>query len=472
MHKRALSQRIWLSIIGCTLITLLVVVVAISQFFSRFYIQQKRHELQDYTLHLVEALLTAGSDTSQVPQTSFSTISAVVVNAKGQVVQTVRRGHMRSHSPAFRPPLDLIQQVLSGNSVWLIGDQGSNDTILLVGEPIISQQNSQQNVQGAVFTSAPFEPIDQAISSALLVVYGIGAFGVLVSIGVSLWLSRHISKPIRALQQATVVLRNGNYHHQVDIRTKDELQDLGEAFNDLSQRLNLTITSLSDEKDNLTQLVQQRREFMANVAHELRTPLSIVKAYIEAVRDGMVENETQRQEYMSIIDDEISRLNRLVEQLLSSHVRPQPQHVDIAHLLRQGQQEMLQGAKQKGISLIVDVDEALNVVGVRDQLLQVVLNLLDNAIKYGYEESKVVLRGRKCGDRVCVDIHNWGDVLSKEEQQLIFQRFYRGDRGSVSGGTGLGLAIAKTLVEDHQGQLSVTSNQRDGTTFRFCVPAL
>lgn len=221
-----------------------------------------------------------------------------------------------------------------------------------------------------------------------------------------------------------------------------------------------------------------KKDFVANVSHELRTPLASIKGYSETLLDGGMDDKETLKEFLRIIDRHATRMSRLIDDLLilsrlESHqitiVSAPVDMKDIIHVTTTGFEKQ---AKDKGITLKSNIPDNLpKVLGDRDRLEQVVVNLLDNAIKYTPSGGSVSVKACRCDEGVRVDISDTGIGIPAADISRIFERFYRVDkaRSRELGGTGLGLAIVKHIIQGHNGKLHVESTPGKGSTFSFSI---
>lgn len=225
-------------------------------------------------------------------------------------------------------------------------------------------------------------------------------------------------------------------------------------------------------------LERMRREFVADVSHELRTPLTVLRGYSEALLDGTAGTAEKRR-YLEVIRSEIERLNRLITDLLELsrlQFRGLELHEsrfnlrDLAGELESGLRSRL-GAKK--IALVIGIAREIEVIGDRDRIMQVLLNLLENALRYSPEAGKIELTAHPAGEhRVKVSVRDEGPGIAEKEMPHIWKRFYRIDRSRdrKGGGTGLGLAIVKEIIEAHGESVAVSSAPGQGSTFSFTLP--
>jgi two-component system sensor histidine kinase BaeS len=275
-------------------------------------------------------------------------------------------------------------------------------------------------------------------------------------------LARTLTSPIRELTSATRALAKGDLGQQVTVRTQDEMGELATSFNQMSA--------------DLAHASQLRRQMTADIAHELRTPLSLILGYTESLSDGKLP---ATQETFDIMYDEAQHLSRLIDDLrtlsladageLQLNRRP----VDARGLLERARLTHAPEAQRQGISLQVEAPHDLPQVEVDPgRLAQVLENLMSNALRHTPERGQITLSGAAEGDTVYLRVQDNGDGISPEDLPYVFDRFYRADksRQRQGGESGLGLAIAKSFVEAHGGSLSVESALGEGTSFIIALP--
>ncbi|MBI5587772.1 MAG: PAS domain-containing sensor histidine kinase [Deltaproteobacteria bacterium] len=221
-----------------------------------------------------------------------------------------------------------------------------------------------------------------------------------------------------------------------------------------------------------------KKDFVANVSHELRTPLASIKGYSETLLDGGMDDKEILKEFLRVIDRHATRMARLIDDLLtlsrleSHQMTIVSAPVDIGDLVLTTAKGFEKQARDKGITISSELpDKLFRVLGDRDRLEQVVVNLLDNAIKYTPSGGKVSVSAFISDGWVKVDIRDTGIGIPSDDIPRIFERFYRVDkaRSRDLGGTGLGLAIVKHIIQVHNGRLQVESTPGKGSTFSFSI---
>ncbi|HMC83181.1 MAG TPA: ATP-binding protein [Candidatus Polarisedimenticolia bacterium] len=230
----------------------------------------------------------------------------------------------------------------------------------------------------------------------------------------------------------------------------------------------------------LRRLETVRREFVANVSHELRTPLTAIRGYAETLKDGGLGDSGQAAEFVEVIHRNTLRLQSLIEDLLDLSSIEQGQArislgpVSLREVAAQADAVIRPAAERKGQSLRFDLPaDVPDPIADRDRLAQVLINLLDNAVKFTPEKGSITFTARHADGRVVLAVADTGAGIPPDEVDRIFERFYRVDRSRDrrEGGTGLGLAIAKHLVQAMGGAIEVKSVPGSGTTFRLTFPA-
>ena len=270
-------------------------------------------------------------------------------------------------------------------------------------------------------------------------------------------------KPIREMVEATRRYAGGDFDVRMnDYGRGDEVGELAASFNAMAE--------------SLQQTERQRREFIANISHELKTPMTTIAGYADGILDGVISRSEERQ-YLAIISDESRRLSRLVRRMLdvsqlqSLDLIREKAPFDLSESMRRVLVSMEKKITGRGLDVDVDIPEdPVIVLGDNDLLTQVVYNLLENAAKFAAQGSTLFLGLEKRGEKAVVTVRNQGDTIPPEELPLLFERFHKSDksRSQDKDGVGLGLYIVRTILEQHREKITAVS--ADGlTTFSFTV---
>lgn len=293
-----------------------------------------------------------------------------------------------------------------------------------------------------------------------LALAAIAAVGIALVVGALL--ASSLTRPLRELKQAAQRMAGGDLDQQVVIRSQDEIGELGQTFNQMSREL--------------AHSNRMRRQMTADIAHDLRTPLTVIAGYVESMRDGVLAPTPQR---LEVIYAEIERLQRLVEDLRTlsraeaGELTLNRQMLPAGRLLQQAAAVFQHQAEQRGVRLQVQVAPDLPEIWVDEpRMMQVLGNLMTNALRYTPQGGAVTLLAGRDGDRAVLQVSDTGSGIPPEDLPHVFDRFYRGDpaRSEQNGESGLGLAIARAFVQAHGGEIGATSQPGQGSTFTISMP--
>lgn len=289
-----------------------------------------------------------------------------------------------------------------------------------------------------------------------------GLIGVVAALVFGFILSQSVAAPLRNISRAARNVARGNYRQRVPATGPTEVRDLAATFNRMTEQVQRSQQTL--------------RDFLANISHELKTPLTSIHGFSEAVLDGTIDDPDGIHRSARIISDESTRVLRLVEELLdlsrieSGQVPMRLEEFSVGELLQHVGDVFALRSEESGVPLEVDIVSPIRVHGDFDRLEQVLNNLMDNAFRHTPSGGTVkVLASPVPAGFVQVSVVDTGKGISQEELPLLFDRFYRA-QGSAGKGYGLGLAIAKEIVRAHGGDIWATSEPGKGTAFNFTLP--
>jgi signal transduction histidine kinase len=284
-----------------------------------------------------------------------------------------------------------------------------------------------------------------------------------IALAVSRWLARGMTQPLRDMAAAARRLEVGDYSPRVRTESRDEVGQLAVAFNRMS--------------DELEQVERSRRDLVANVSHELKTPIAAIRAHLENLLDGVERPDPAT---LQVMLEQSDRLTRLVDQLLdlseleSGDVPLRREPVEVAALFGQVASEIEVAGGAAGVRLVREVSDVLPPIDAdRERIHQVLFNLVDNAVRFTPEGGTVAMRATPRRGSILIEVIDTGVGIAPEHLPRLFERFYRVDqaRSRGEGGTGIGLAIARSVVEAHGGKLRAESELGRGSTFSFELPA-
>ncbi len=321
-----------------------------------------------------------------------------------------------------------------------------------------------------LFVSIPM--FISAHDSGLLLV--LLAFATIVALGFAQLMARSITSGLEHLANTAEQVSLGDRTIRAEVRSGDEVENLARSFNRMVER----VTAMQARQEEME---QSRRALVAAVSHDLRTPLTSMRAMVEAINDGVVSDEAGAQRYLALVQQEIQNLGRLVDDLFdltqtdagALHVTCEPG--SLRDLISDTLESMQAQAAAKQVALSGSVTPAVDPVPMDSLKIQRVLyNLLQNAIRHTAAGGRVSVTAQTCegGKGVEVKIADNGEGIAPGDLEHIFEPFYRGDqsRARDGRGAGLGLPIARRIVEAHGGTLDVTSQPGTGSCFRFTLP--
>jgi signal transduction histidine kinase len=283
-----------------------------------------------------------------------------------------------------------------------------------------------------------------------------------LSLALGIAVSRLLTAPLGRLTRAAQAVAAGDLSMRVEVRSKDEIGELGRAFNGMTASL--------AEAETL------RKNLMADVAHELRTPLAVVQGNLQAILDGVYPLEMAQ---VASLYDETRLLTRLVDDLHdlaladAGQLRLERVPVNLAALARSAVDQFAPGAEAAGVALkLSTAEDVLEIEGDAGRLAQVLRNLLSNALRHTPQGDHIAVRVEREGAWARLQVSDTGSGIRQEDLPHVFDRFYRGDRSGsrAGGGAGLGLAIARQIVTAHGGEITVASQPGQGTDFTVSLP--
>jgi len=358
---------------------------------------------------------------------------------------------------------DTNRIVVADSRAELLGDSYAPESS---GRRLISRWGAG-NIGTIYITPTSSTGVD--ISSIQIVFGAIGRFfiwGGLVAVAIALiitfFLSRRILAPVKSLTLATKRLGQGDFSQRVQSKDKSEVGELAQTFNAMA--------------GDLERVEQLKRNMVADVAHELRTPLSNIRGYLEAIRDGVIKPDA---DIFRSLDEEAILLSRLVDDLQelslaeAGELKLVCRASDITELIKQTVAVVQAQAVTKGVSLSIDVTDKLPPANIDPhRISQVVRNLLENAVAHSAKGDAITVTASRKDDYLEVSVTDTGEGIPGEDLPNIFERFYRVDksRARATGGSGLGLTITKRLVEAHGGKIEARSEPGEGSRFTFTLP--
>lgn len=345
------------------------------------------------------------------------------------------------------------------------------EQVVLIGIPYggKGQPNS-----GAILLAQPMSGFEGFLTDIYIYTTLVAACAIILSIIMVRTISRTVIKPLVSMKDSAMAIAAGDYTHNVEVDGEDEVAELGNALNALSNDLSAFV-------DKMERTEKMRRDFVANVSHELRTPITIIRGYNEAITDGAVTDPEMIQRYRGLINEETLRLERMIRELLDiSRMQASlelddeaTQPLPLASIMRNVAEKLMVNAAEKNVSLIVDADDDIIIKGQGDQMVQLIIIFGDNALKYSPQDGTIKFVAKRLEDGcVKLTIEDQGPGIPEKDLPFIWERFYKVDKSHSRNvpGTGLGLAIAKEIIRMHGAKGEVFSTVGVGTRFEITFP--
>lgn len=316
---------------------------------------------------------------------------------------------------------------------------------------------------GAIIMITPLNEIKEPLRGVYTIIWATALFAIVMSSFIIYYFSeRIIIKPLADINAVAKKISKGEVEKRVEVVSNDEIGELAESFNYMA--------------DNLEKVEKARRDFISNVSHEIRSPITSIKGFIGGILDGVIPKDKENY-YLSIAYEEIQRLTRLVNDLLdlsaieAGQFKLRISELDINEIIRITVIKFETRIKEKKLNVDVCFNlEHQYVAGDRDRLIQVMTNLLDNAIKYVNEGGTIYICTKVKADKVLVSVYNSGPNIPKEDLPHIWDRFYKSDKSRTSKvSTGLGLPIVRNILTQHGEDIWVENKEGEGVTFIFTI---
>lgn len=454
---------------GVMLVGFILLTAGLNYGLESYFISQKTQELvrlgSDFQTVFDESYSTGNLDNTRLNREvsnleRYIGANVWIVSQRGQVF--VSPGITDYSLIEKQLNLEDVTQVFTGKIVQRQGfiKPIVDDAVLIVGYPI--RHNNE--VVLALFMNVSLPEINRVSSDALNI--GIAALLIttLLASGLMFFIMRTVTREIKDLNTAVRTIMDGNLEYQIETKRKDELGQLIGSFNEMARELQRT--------DEI------RRNFISDLSHDLRSPLTSVIGYVQGLQDGTVPEE-RRIRTLHIVEDESRRLLKLTNDILdlsiiqSGQLILNPSDFDMHQMLLQAADTFEERIDRKHIHLIFDLEKQSPLVhGDPHQIARVVTNLVDNAVKFTEEGGTLQIKTEQKGDKLLVGIRNTGTLIDESQLNRIWSRFSKLDasRGLEKHSSGLGLAIVREILKAHGEKIDVYSNEYIGTLFIFSLP--
>lgn len=381
----------------------------------------------------------------------FTESDITVINALGEVYATTAR--------IQKTPKDYNKRILNGEIIRQKSDFNGtyNKKIYVVGMPIVYRNS----VVGGIYFNTRIPNFKNKLGEYSFMFMMAGIMAIIIGCVISYIQSRRITKPIKEINKIVLEIASGDFSRRIE-SDGDEIGQLASSFNYMA--------------DSLERLEKTRRSFVSDISHELRTPMTSISGFIGGILDGTIPKEKQ-DEYLKIAYDESVRLTKLANDMLemtkmqSSEYKLDVTEFDINELIRICIIQLGQKIDDKNLEIDAQFEnEKMLVVADKDAIKRVIINILDNAVKFSYDNTKIIIQSKNINRHAYISVGNFGAGIDANEIDSVFERFYKTDksRSEDKKGVGLGMSFAKNIINLHKQKIWVESmDAKEGSNVKY-----
>lgn len=457
---KSIALRLWVYIIILILIILSALWFFQTGLLNNFYVSReidsiKREARSLSSLKSVQDINKLSQEIESISKAYNATVD--IIDSQGRIVVStggMMRGRIANIEAAEFP------KVISGlESEVRESHAMSGLQLVSIGIPL----RHNNIIIGVVFVHMPISSIKDALDILKSQFFLVIIIAVIIATLAAFILSKRFTGPILKINNAALQISKGEFNARVDISYKDEIGRLGDTINHMASELS-KVESL-------------RKDLIANISHEFRTPLGIIKSYGEGLMDEVYLNDKEKREYINIILDETSRLSLLVNDVLdisklqSGNMKMEKAPFNIGSLIKRVYDKFKVMCNDKGVNITAQCADSIMVSGDEARIEQVMINLLNNSLNHAVTNGKIDIKMTDKDDTIVIEVIDTGKGIPKEDLPYIFDRFYKADKTGQksSAGTGLGLAIVKEILNGHSSNYGVESEVGRGTRFYFTL---
>ncbi|MEQ2467846.1 MULTISPECIES: ATP-binding protein [Bacillaceae] len=580
---RSVVFKLWITFLLLVSVVLTILTIMLLEYFEQYYTEQTETELTNTATKISEIMKEHNNQTGLeiVGELLDHSTGAIIISSPDQIYY-YPESRLQELSVSYIEENEALQNVASSNEPTVVMTRWKNkdnipEQIAIVGSPLHVNGND-----GAVFIYQSLQSMNESKQSTAKFIVLAAVIAIILTTIFAFFLLTRITAPLRKMREAAFEVSQGNFSTKVPIMAQDEIGELSIAFNEMARRLHFNMNALSQEKEQLDNILsgmadgvltlnrngsllltnppaekflqhwyyekgelsdmhaqipnelkklfqlavhtgneqideitlqgrnwvmivsplynkkdirgaivvirdmteerkldKLRIDFIANISHELRTPISMLQGYSEAIVDNIAESEEEKREMARIIYDESLRMGRLVNEFLdlarmeTGYLELRKEQVDLNSFINRVARKFKTIAKEKEIVFTVFISEDIGEYELDpDRIEQVLTNIMDNSLRHTPSEGTVSLRARSDDYGVYIEVEDTGAGIPEEDLPYVFERFYKADKARTRGnaGTGLGLAIVKNIIDAHGGDISVYSKYGRGTTFFIFLP--
>ncbi|MFT4402217.1 ATP-binding protein [Bacillus sp. SW14] len=465
MMKIKYLYQLLLSHISILLLAFVIIISLFSHFVKEFAYQNKVEELTSYAVQIANEF-----QGGQVDMHRLYPYQDLLSTRKTQFMLFDEKQRPYFMPEGF-PPREKLKKsewskLKKGQTVMIRADGRFDDEVSLVAQPIFVQNE----FKGAVLLISPISGVEQMVNQVNLYMFYAVISTLVITILVSWLLSKFHVKRIEKLREATDKVASGDYNIHLESSYRDEIGVLASDFTIMAKKL-------KQSRDEIDRLEKRRRQFIADVSHELKTPLTTINGLVEGLNSHTIPDD-KKEKCFSLISEETKRMLRLVkenldyEKIRSQQITLNKLDVPLIEVFEIVKEHLEQQAEEKQNKLTIQVEDNIIVHADYDRLIQILVNITKNSIQFT-QNGNIWLRGIEGYKETIIEIEDTGIGISKEDIEHIWERFYKADisrTNTAYGEYGLGLSIVKQLVEMHQGTVEIKSEEGKGTKFIIRLP--
>ena len=468
----SLFSRLVAIFISILAIILVVVFVIITNFFHSYFVKYMLEMMTSQAKGIVAEYQKAthyGIESEEALSQMISRIEVMNTYLEGTTWIVNREGQGYVIDSDFRKSIhegiDLqpyLDEIFEGKMVTIENDfkESFSKAVLSIGYPIMKDGK----VEYALFIHTPMSYILQTINEVRIMIFiVVGFVGSVAFVWIYL-VSKQMTRPLKEMSQVAKSIASGEFDKRIKVNGNDEIAELGLALNHMAEALD--------------RIEENRRSFIANISHDLRSPLTSIQGFITAILDGTIDAEYQER-YLNIVLSESKRLITMSNTILELNqvqegIKPiKKVPLNMNQMMEEAVLTLENRRRKKNVHVMMQLDERHAwVMGDMDGVSRVIQNLLDNAFKFVGQNGHIVVRTQLKQDKLWISVLNDGPSIPPEQQKLIWDRFYKGDgsRGQDKKGVGLGLVIVKEILKQHDETIDVYSEEGKMVEFRFSLP--
>lgn len=445
MKKSGLFKKLLLTYGITIMISFGILALLLLKLFDQYFIDSKKQLLLDYgrkvTKEIAVSLFTGELDQQTLSEDlqildKFLNAKIWIIDSDGTIIGV--SGSNDNHYLGEKITDKELTNLRKGVNVMEIGNFGGklSEPSMSVGYPIFFNKV----FRGGVLIHAAMPEVRKSLRDIYGLTVGAIILSVILAYGVLYFQIKRISKPLREINEAAKIIAGGEFQKRLKIDTRDEIEELGQSFNNMAE--------------SLEKIEENRRNMVANISHDLRSPMTSIRGFIEGILDGTIPEE-KHEHYLKVVLEECKRLIKITNDLLElsnmqqGKVEAKMSAFELNETIRRKLVafEHQITAKQLEASLVLH-GEKVQVNSDQMFIERILSNLLDNAVKFTPEKGEIIIRTEEVNDRIWVEVINTGVSINAEEMKKIWERFHKGDtsRGQFKSGFGLGLAIVKEMI--------------------------